>query len=368
MTLGKQIIGLSIIAIVMAGCGSATSLSEREVTETVTNTTAPVTSATTTTTPEEEVNYVIEAKPTPTLTDVQKEIVKVHNERRSNEFSDSDLTYSLELEKVALAYAKVLAKNGRQEHDPDNAKNGYGENLFAHSTDKTIQIEDAMINWYDNEKKIYNYETNDCNTSTIILRNDAQSTCGHYTQVVWQATKEVGCASAVYEDKNSSYYGGSVFVCRYREAGNRGSEKPYCTNYTTDDIYTGSIPTINTTDITSKKLEIELVDEDRVNCVRTDNRNGSIKFAKSFKSAQLIDFDIFNGDKYTATLNFDTVKIEDNIVKLTGTGLAKEKYPIFMNIKFVGEASDYYGVELEWNGHNADDKTLSRKMNAKIYK
>ena len=56
------------------------------------------------------------------------------------------------------------------------------------------------------------------------------------------------------------------------------------------------------------------------------------------------------------------------MVKLTGTGISPEKYPIFMNIKFVGEGSDYYGVELEWNGHNANNPSLSRSMKAKIYK
>lgn len=366
MTLVKHIIGLSIVAIVMAGCGNSTTLSDRENTGTAaTSNTNTVTGSTET---GEETNHVIKAVSTQTLTSVQKEILEVHNERRKGDFTDSDLSYSLTLEKVAQAYADVLAENGKQEHDPDNAKNGYGENLFAHSTDKTIQIEDAMRNWYDNEKKIYNYATNDCNTSSVVLRNDAQTTCGHYTQVAWQDTKEVGCASAVYTDVNSSYFGGSVYVCRYTEAGNRGTEKPYCTNYVTNDIYTGTIPTINTKDITTKNLEIELVAEDRVNCTRTDNRNGSINFAKSFKSAQLIGFDIFNGDKYTATLNFDTVTIVNNMVKLTGTGLATEKFPIFMNIKFVGETSTYYGVELEWNGHNQNDKKLSRSMKAKIYK
>jgi len=370
----KQMIGLSITAIVIAGCGGSNTLSERDATtsstspDTSTDTTSDTTSDTASdTASEEEINYVIKAK-SQNLTSVQQEVLKVHNERRKNDFSDSDLSYSLALEEVAQAYADVLAENGKQEHDANNAKNGYGENIFAHSTDKNIQIEDAMRVWYDNEKAIYNYDTSDCNTSAITLRNDAQATCGHYTQVAWQETKEVGCASAIYTDKNSSYFGGSVYVCKYKDAGNVGTQKPYCANYVTNDIYTGTIPTINTSDITAKNLEIELVEEDRVNCTRTDNRNGSINFAKSFKSAQLIDFDIFNGTKYTATFDFNSVTIVDNMVKLTGTGLATEKFPIFMNIKFVGETSEYYGVELEWNGHNTNDKTLSRSMKAKLYK
>lgn len=363
-------IGLSMVAIFMAGCGYDETLSKREGTTAPasTNSNANVTTNEEENTPEE--NYVIKADK-PQLTSEQQEILKVHNERRKNEFDDSDLSYSLTLEKEAQAYADVLAENGKQEHDPQNAQKGYGENLFAHSIDKNIRIEEAMLQWYDEEKKRYTYETNECNTTIIVNEsnnNDAKATCGHYTQVVWQETKEVGCAKAVYLDENSSYFGGSVFVCKYTKIGNVIKQKPYCTNYVINDIYTGTIPTINSKDITKKALEIELVAEDRVNCTRTDNRNGSIKFAKSMKSAQLIDFDIFNGEKYTVTLNFDEVTIKKNMIQLKGKGLSQEKYPIFMNIKFVGEATTYYGVELEWNGHNVNDKKLSRTMKAKIYK
>ncbi len=339
----------------MVGCGDSNTLSERTGT-----TPTPTASG-------DEENYVI--KPvTQILTTRQKEILKIHNERRSNDFSDSDLSYSIELETAAQTYADKLAKNGKQEHDPSNKINGYGENIFAHSANKNIALETAMRQWYDNEKKIYTYETNECNTSRVSLRNDADATCGHYTQVAWQNTKEVGCATTTYTNLTSSYFGGAVYICKYTKAGNVVNEKPYCTNYVTNDIYTGTIPTINTTDITAKNLVIELVAEDRVNCSRTDNQNGSISFAQGFQSAQLIDFDIFNGNAYTVTLNFDKVEIINNMVKLTGTGLATEKYPIFMNIKFVGEADTYYGVELEWNGHNEANTTLSRSMKAKLYK
>ena len=363
MRIIQKILGLSIAAIVMAGCGDTGKLSERKVDSGLDSRLDS----------EEPHNYVIKAKEQ-RLTATQKEIVRVHNERRRLDFSDSDLGYSLELEEAAQAYANKLAESGKREHDPKNAEKGYGENIFAHSTNKNIQIEDAMRVWYDNEKEIYDYETGECNTSKVRLKNDAQATCGHYTQVAWQNTKEVGCASALYKDRNDSnlggsvYDGGSVYVCKYRVPGNVINEKPYCTNYTTSDIYTGITPTINTLDISGKNLEIELVEEDRVNCTRKDNRNGAIYFSKSFKSAQLRDFDIFNGDSYTVTLDFDNVTIVDNMVKLKGIGIAPEKYPIFMNIKFVGEANDYYGVELEWNGHNENNATLSRKMKAKIYK
>ena len=383
MTTVKYMMSVSVATIVLVGCGASGKLSEREATvPSTTPTVAPVSTPVPTSTPTEtptptptevpieEANYVIKEK-TQRLSSTQQEVLRIHNEKRKNEFSDSDLRYSFELEKVAQEYANKLAKSGEQEHDPDNLKNGYGENLFAHSERLSLSVEDAIEYWYTNEKVMYNYETNECNTSNAINQgiNTAKATCGHYTQVVWQDTKEVGCALAPYQDDaNGTYSTGSVLICRYQKAGNVVGEKPYCTNYVTNDIYTGTIPTINTKDISDKELEIELVAEDRINCTRTDNRNGSIKFTKDFQSAQLIDFDIFNGTSYTATLDFNRVVIRDNKVEMTGTGLAEEKYPIFMNIEFVGETSDYYGVKLEWNGHNSNEQNLSRSMKAKIYK
>ncbi len=355
----RNAIGLSVIVAVLVGCGASGTLSERE-------TTTPAEVSSPTETQVTEQNHVIAPK-VQLLNSSQEEILSVHNERRKHEFDDADLHYSLALEEVAQAYANQLADSGRVEHDPNNAINGYGENLFAHSTDKNITIEEAMKHWYDEEKVMYDYESNECNTSKAIL-NVSSATCGHYTQVVWQETQEVGCATANYRNAESTYADGSVYVCRYQKAGNVEGEKPYCSNYTTSDVYTGVAPTINTKDITERALDIELIVEDRVNCTRVDNRNGSIKFAKGFGSAELIDFDIFNGENYTTTLTFDKVEIVDDVVKLLGVGVSEEKYPIFMNIKFVGESDLYYGVELDWNGHNANDKSFSRTMKAKIYK
>ncbi len=356
----QKMIGLSMIVTLLVGCGASGTLSPRE---TSTTPTEEINETETTTV---ETNYIITPKVEP-LTTEQEHIVQVHNERRHNEFDDAPMHYSLELEKVALAYAKELAQSGKVEHDPNNARNGYGENLFANSEDKNITIDEAMIHWYDNEKVMYDYETNECNTSKAIENID-NATCGHYTQVVWQETREVGCATVNYINPESLYANGSIYVCRYQKPGNVQGEKPYCTNYTTSDIYTGVIPKINTQDITGKDLSIELIDEDRVNCIRRDNSNGSIRFEKGFKSATLIDFDIFNGDKYTTTLQFDNVEIVDDMVKLSGVGISEEHYPIFMNIKFISDNDTYYGVELEWNGYNANDATFSRNMKAKFYK
>jgi hypothetical protein len=42
---------------------------------------------------------------------------------------------------------------------------------------------------------------------------------GHYTQLIWRASRQVGCATAVGRDEE-------FLVCRYSSAGNVYGERP----------------------------------------------------------------------------------------------------------------------------------------------
>jgi hypothetical protein len=42
---------------------------------------------------------------------------------------------------------------------------------------------------------------------------------GHYTQVIWRSSRQVGCATAVGKDEE-------FLVCRYSEAGNVIGQRP----------------------------------------------------------------------------------------------------------------------------------------------
>jgi pathogenesis-related protein 1 len=65
---------------------------------------------------------------------------------------------------------------------------------------------------WSSEGTNYDYATNTCN-----------GTCGHYTQIVWRATRKLGCAVA---DCPSLTFRTSL-VCDYGPGGNTGTERPY---------------------------------------------------------------------------------------------------------------------------------------------
>ena len=99
---------------------------------------------------------------------------------------------------------------------------GVGENLYA-TTVRTSPINfnpSSPVNSWGNEKIYYNYTTNICTVGKV---------CGHYTQVVWDDSVQLGCA---YQDCPMIQgipwaNGGTIVVCQYYPAGNWWGERPY---------------------------------------------------------------------------------------------------------------------------------------------
>ena len=73
---------------------------------------------------------------------------------------------------------------------------------------------EQVVDYWGGEVQWYDYTTNSCNAPT-------GKYCGHYTQVVWASTTEVGCAMAVCPDS------AQIWTCQYRPAGNVVGQKPY---------------------------------------------------------------------------------------------------------------------------------------------
>jgi len=141
----------------------------------------------------------------------EKNALTRHNEIRKELFLGSDMQWSIELAQSAQTYANKLAQNGRLEHDSTNQ--AYGENLYAASF--RADYLDAINSWYT-EKSFYNYVNNSCQAGRV---------CGHYTQMIWKDSVELGCAIARYTQ--GRFRGGSVIVCRYNPPGNYIGVKPY---------------------------------------------------------------------------------------------------------------------------------------------
>ena len=155
------------------------------------------------------------------LSDEIQALLDVHNKAREDVGVTGKLTWSDKITLDAQSYADEMAQSGAWEHDSKNhggyINGDYGENLYASTAKPTFAI--AVQAWVD-EKQFYTYgAVGDENTCVL----GAQ--CGHYTQVIWEDTTEVGCAINQY--KTGEYKDWYIVVCKYQTPGNYLNEKPY---------------------------------------------------------------------------------------------------------------------------------------------
>lgn len=133
------------------------------------------------------------------------ELLDAHNAERDI-FGVPRLAWSQKLAREAQGWANVLAREGRMRHAPQMERNRAGENLWmgqagAHSAS-------YMVGSFAAEKRDFKP-----GTFPHISRTGNWRDVGHFTQVVWQGTREVGCAVA----RNAR---DDFLVCRYWPAGN----------------------------------------------------------------------------------------------------------------------------------------------------
>jgi uncharacterized protein YkwD len=133
--------------------------------------------------------------------DFQNDALRAHNEFRRKHHSPN-LILNNDLNKMAQNYANKLAKIYSLQHSNNEYKGEpLGENIFmCQGTKPTGKY--MTQNWYDEINK-YNF-----NSKSFI------SGTGHFTQIVWKKTKEVGFGIAQADD-------GSYFcVANYYPCGN----------------------------------------------------------------------------------------------------------------------------------------------------
>lgn len=147
-------------------------------------------------------------------------IVAAHNKWRAK-VGVGALSYSPELAATAQKWANELKHTNQCQMRHSKSDGSYGENIFWASAlqwsdgrREVMKVSAAKpVDSWGSESSDYNYTANTCKPGKV---------CGHYTQLVWKKTRQVGCAIAVCDDSKDQ-----VWVCQYQPAGNWVGQKPY---------------------------------------------------------------------------------------------------------------------------------------------
>ncbi len=146
---------------------------------------------------------------------LQKAALSKHNSYRSIHHSPN-MTESSSLNKSAQSWAEHLASTGAFEHSDTKA----GENIYASyttvsSVDAANLGNQAVKSWYD-EVSAYDYANPSFSENT-----------GHFTQVVWKNSTELGCGAAQgVKTIQGNEYKALYVVCQYSPAGNVSGQFP----------------------------------------------------------------------------------------------------------------------------------------------
>ena len=143
------------------------------------------------------------------LTDAEvKEILRLHNKARAA-VNVAPLTWNCTL----ADYAQKWADGGKLGHSKREQRanlipNSFvGENITAQSN-AGWSIFASGLDW-ETEKPDWNNATRMCKAGAV---------CGHYTQMVWRNTTEIGCGITRKAPGDFSL----ILVCNYNPAGNDG--------------------------------------------------------------------------------------------------------------------------------------------------
>jgi len=141
-------------------------------------------------------------------TPLESEILAAHNPVRKT-VGVPPLVWSDRLAAVAQEWADTLVKHKEFKHRPHSM---FGENLFEIRGPRAHASPSQVVQAWASESRDYDYRAIQC-------RNGSRS-CGHYTQIVWRTTKQVGCAVARGDRRE-------VWVCNYDPPGNWVGSRPY---------------------------------------------------------------------------------------------------------------------------------------------
>ena len=145
---------------------------------------------------------------------VDARVLAAHNRERQREGLPA-LAWSPALAASAQAWADRLAATGAFDHAPQAERAGgeEGENLWAGT--RGYYSAEAMVGLWIAEKTHFRPGRFPLNSRTGDVAD-----VGHYTQLMWRRTSELGCGLARGREED-------VLVCRYSRAGNVHGELPF---------------------------------------------------------------------------------------------------------------------------------------------
>ncbi len=137
---------------------------------------------------------------------LRADIAAVHDTARRS-YGAAPVAWNDQLAADAMAWARVLAQSGTFGHDPQSDRMvREGENLSMGTRDAYSYAELAAF--WSNERVDF-----ERGVFPAVSRSGDWHRVGHYTQMVWPGTRQVGCAMA----SNAT---DDFLVCRYLPAGN----------------------------------------------------------------------------------------------------------------------------------------------------
>lgn len=137
-------------------------------------------------------------------------LLSAHNQERSR-LGIAPLRWSPVLAAQAAVWAKDLAARGAFEHARERF--GAGENLWMGTSG--YYPPEVMIGAFIKEKQYFR-----SGKFPAVSTTGRWQDVGHYTQLIWPGTTQLGCAVAIGR-------GNDVLVCRYYPAGNMfGAQVP----------------------------------------------------------------------------------------------------------------------------------------------
>jgi len=150
----------------------------------------------------------------------KQEILDNHNTHRAGEGSSDmiKMTWNTDLE----SFSQQLANQCLFAHSSNAARTNVfgfsfiGENIYVNTG--SFQSGGVGDNWFS-EKQYYNYDFGTCQFG---------QQCGHYTQMAWANSRELGCAvkwcSSIPNWNNRAAY---LVYCHYGPGGNIIGQKPF---------------------------------------------------------------------------------------------------------------------------------------------